>query len=141
MIPKVEKGIEYPEDQYTAVRILVDTLFEQYPESVTEISGISLVELSSDRPEGEDCFGYVFGQDPSEELDRLISEGVNSSHVAGAIAFYFHEGHLAHIGVAESDGMVRSKWGEGHVYKHRPHLVPSVYGRIGGYKVDPNRAY
>jgi len=128
-----------PEDQFISVRVLIDTLFEQDPISVAEMEGITLVQRSEERPAHEDCYGFVFGEDFEAELARVAIDGEKSDHVEGAIAFYFDEGFLVHVGIATADGNIISKWGEGPVFKHRPHLVPTYYGKIGGYKIDQQK--
>lgn len=132
------KGKElFPEDRYESVRALVDTLFEQDPLSVTEIEGIELVQRNEERPDDEDCFRYTFGESDEETIHDLIEGGHRSIPVPDSVAFYFHDGILAHVGRVAEDGKIISKWGEGPVFKHRPHLVPTYYGRIEGYKIYP----
>lgn len=109
--------------------------FEVGPDAVLRFDGISLAQRVEERPRGEDCYGYVFGDESFDDaISRLRATGRRTGIEPGAIAFYFdNKGLLAHVGRVTDSGMVISKWGkDGHVYEHKPELVLSLYGKVRG---------
>lgn len=96
---------------------------------------IRVIALPEDRPVGEICLTYVFGQatSPSDEIQRVIetSEEIQSGEIQeGDIVVYFDGyGDWRHVGRGMQKGSVVSKWGDQEVVEHPAHLVPSVYGQ------------
>jgi len=120
------------------MQALVDALFHEDPLSVAGMAGISIVDTS--RSGDESCYDFVFGTEGLDAaVERLRVTGIRSGHVPGAIAFYFADGDLTHVGIVADDGDIISKWGEGPVFKHKPHLTLTSYGEIRGYYIDPLR--
>mgnify|MGYP001557966578 FL=1 len=103
-------------------------------EAVNEFLGIKLLEKCNQRPEGEDCFGYLFGQDSDSKavLSDLVSNyEISLNPTVGAFALYvdMEVDHPLHLGKVVEGGRVVSKWGAlGHVFEHEPLLVPASYG-------------
>lgn len=107
---------------------------------------LSLVEDAAQHP-GKDCHAYAFGsQGPvADEVGNGYAGYVEVQEPReGDLALYYKrtrrvrnffdpsmeevELALKHSGVCLGNKMVRSKWGQGHVFEHPVDLVPVIYG-------------
>ena len=132
-------------------RRLFSLAMQQQP--ITGIRGITLVEKrnrEADVHEAIDCTVWVYGSDattiPYREIDGLFFAKIrDKTYEVNAprerdLAIY-----IAHLSPKESRGLriapqvhigrvfkdnlqIVSKWGYGHVYIHKPELVPTCYG-------------
>jgi hypothetical protein len=119
------------------MRTILAAAWRTSPQAVEGIAGVRIVTPYWERPEGEDCTGYVFGpgKNGKDETEDLMATGQqNAAPVPGAIAVYLHDGkYPTHVGSVIGNGNVLSKWTtdlfeSGHVYEHAPLAVPSDYG-------------
>ncbi len=119
-------------ERMVLIRKLLTTISQEDMDLLEGFGGIKIVERFSDRPEGEDCFRYYFGDsDVQEVTDRMFREmQLAAKPVFGAFVLYLNqEGHPTHIGKVGPNGKVISKWGPlGHVVEHPIPLVPTNYG-------------
>ncbi len=120
-------------------RHYLDIVGDEEPMNLIGFRGIQLIHAPWERPDNETCYQYVFGKENADEaIERLVKTGIRTGHERGSIAFYFDEtNYLVHVGFVAADGKIISKWGDGPVFKHDPHMVPLSYGTIGGYYKDP----
>lgn len=116
----------------SAIRHSIDELMTRNgPGFHTQIPGIRVVEYQGERPKGEDCFKYVYGEDLNRKL--TLSK---SAKVPGAVANYYSPFFktLAHVGIVAPNGKIISKWGRDFdVYEHPEDFVPPIYGRLVGF--------
>lgn len=95
--------------------------------------------------EPSSLFGRFYAD--TKYLRRLIDTGhlseIYGSPENGSLAVYWNGDKVEHVGVANEDGRVVSKWGIGYLYDHEPWEVPSSYGRSIRYfaPIDPDDAY
>jgi hypothetical protein len=63
-------------------------------------------------------------------LDKgLLAEVTVADARDGDLVFYFgDDGRFKHAGVCRDNGQVVSKWGIGHLHRHRLFEVPESYG-------------
>lgn len=82
----------------------------------------------------------------TEFMQHLISEG----HVAqlnipaaGGLVIYQKGDQIMHVGIVQHNGMVRSKWGAGHLYEHSAWEIPDELGDSIRYfgSIDPDQAF
>lgn len=112
-------------------RKAIDVLGEINMGALGDVDGIKIVEKVEDRPLDEACSEYVFGEEHARGITpKVISTWERTIPIEGAIAVYFDKGNrVQHVGRVAEDGDIVSKWGEGgHVFKHKPALVPTSYG-------------
>src|SRR3989344_1259156 len=74
------KGTDDPGEKLKIAKFFLQAISQVNQEALNEFLGIKLLEKCSQRPEGEDCFGYLFGQDADSKavLVDLISNYVIS---------------------------------------------------------------
>ena len=60
--------------------------------------------------------------------NSYIKKIKDSERYKGVYVIYFNDAKLTHIGVLEEHDFVISKWGAGHLYKHKIEEVPKSYG-------------
>jgi len=127
-----------PQDSYESdvARIILAEAWRTGPDVVDGVAGVRTVTPYDERPDGEDCEMYVFG-DYQDALvatqDVILGWKEHSEPIPGAIALYFSEDHPMHVGRVVENGNVISKWTtdlfeSGHVYEHLPLAVPRDYG-------------
>jgi hypothetical protein len=138
-------------------RITADgTLLQTHARAIARLSehhphSISFVEDGNAGAHGYNCFMYSLGvRQLPPRLVRLakqveeafpgsafvveLLEGCHLQEVdeagahAGCVVIYFENGLPEHAGIVEQGGFVVSKWGRGHLYRHRLFEVPSIYG-------------
>ena len=103
--------------------------------------GITISERKEERPEGEDCFRYLFGvhgvnfreilQTYFLPSDKPVYNGVVEYQklvkYRGRNSVYSFK--TTHLGIITNEGRVVSKWGPlGDVYEHEIDLIPTFYG-------------
>lgn len=114
------------------IRNLLAYVSQKNPEDIDVFPDIKLVERNEDRPEGEDCFTYTFGQvDVKGTMDAVFaSHVITQESKQGDLIIYFDRSvQPVHVGRFITDTTVRSKWDiNGHVFDHNPYMVPSHYG-------------
>ena len=64
---------------------------------------------------------------------NYLSELTSNLKARSSYAIYYQDADIQHIGVVCRDGLIESKWGAGHLYKHKVEQVPSSYGNIVRY--------
>jgi hypothetical protein len=120
-------------------------LSERHPHS------ISVVEDDNAGAHGYNCFMYALGvrqlPPPLVRVAQQVEEAFPGSAFvvelleggrlreveeaaahAGCVVIYFENGLPEHAGIVQQHGFVVSKWGKGHLYRHRLFEVPSIYG-------------
>ncbi|HSX03573.1 MAG TPA: hypothetical protein VLG76_02465 [Rhabdochlamydiaceae bacterium] len=116
-------------------------------EFTNKIVGIDIVERCNYITDKRRCHSYVFGQEPwftgehllfgspDLVLTHLKSKNLNlvAKAVPKAIVIYCRPNKVTHYGRVESvdsEGNITvvSKFGEQNIYRHRPELVPYIYG-------------
>jgi len=126
-------------DREVSVRKKIDMLLALG--AYDEIALLDEVDVEENRREwmeGEahyTCTSYVFGKG---NYVQWVKEGSDYKHPEGYyevetpcendIVFYFHDGSPQHVGIYDGDNMMKSKMGEGHVYRHPIDSVPTFYG-------------
>ena len=126
-------------DGQLSAREKIDMLLalEAYDE-IAQLDGVNIVDVRQNWMEGSGhytCTSYVFGK---RKYVDWVRDNENYKHPEGYseigkpekgdIVFYFHDGAPKHVGIYDGDNMVRSKFGEGHVYRHPIALIPTFYG-------------
>lgn len=127
-----------PQDLYETdlMRAILATAWRTSPDTVDGIAGVRVVTPHWERPDDEDCTGYVFGSSfegallTYEVMDTWKASG---TPIPGAIAVYSLGKQPMHVGLVQENGNVISKWKtdvfeSGHVYEHLPLAVPRDYG-------------
>ena len=128
------QNIEDPVEKLIVARTFLQAIFENSPDAVENFLDIRIAERCDARPQGTDCFGYLFGLDANAEktlTDLIIGSKISIDPIVDSLALYVNEEltHPIHIGKVTSEKKVLSKWGlNGHVYEHHPLLVPLSYG-------------
>lgn len=127
-----------PQDVYESEisRTLLAIAWRTNPESVDGVAGVKTVIPYWERPENEDCAGFVFGSevDGKEATLHIMESWVRTDiPIPDAIAVYTSDGYPTHVGIVQPNGNVLSKWTtnlfeSGHIYEHLPLSVPSDYG-------------
>lgn len=143
-------SIEYyqPQDAYESsiARTILANAWREHPDLVDGVAGVEIVAPYTERPEGEDCVGYVLGSSEDALVrTRQIMDTWEASvePTSGAIAVYLSDGYPMHLGKVVEDGRVVSKWTtnlfeSGHVYEHLPLAVPDDYGNQLIFYTEPD---
>ncbi len=112
------------------------------PDDVDGLYDIRIVERNEQRPAGEACTDYIIGHGVDAQAfhdDMLANFTETEKPTPGAYALYTQFGLIPkHIGRVTDNGTVISKWGQGgHVYEHKPLMVPLSYGDTITYYSSP----
>lgn len=116
---------------FTPIRQQITVASLRGPDAVIGIGGIRLVARNENRPSGEDCLQFLFGDSGDIMLKIIMDYSREVDEIdLGIIAIYSNSfGNLNHVGVGINKQEVISKWGDGgHVFVHHPACVPDVYG-------------
>lgn len=112
---------------------LLDDVAQFAPDLVDIFPEISIAARCDDRPEGEDCFTFLFGMDSDvpEVMDSIYRYSEHHSDpLPGRVAVYYDFSlNPTHIGLVTQEDNLVSKWGVlGHVVTHPYILYPASYG-------------
>ena len=116
------ESIKSPAERHIVyARAEIDRRLAIGPDEVDGLFGITVVERSENRPRGEDCQRYTFGQVDEQKLyDEIMSthrelDLWREQRQSGDIVIYSNDGKtILHVGrVAPNGKDVISKWGPG----------------------------
>lgn len=127
-----------PEDILLLQRGVLQFTVYFNPDDVDGLYDIRIVEKNEQRPIDEACTDYTIGHEVDAQAfydDMLANFKKTEKPIPGAYALYTQFGIIPkHIGRVTKRGTVISKWGPGgHIYEHKPLMVPLSYGNTVTY--------
>jgi hypothetical protein len=123
------EGMDGPERERRLLRQRIDQLLEQKNyDGIGNLPGFRIVDRTENRSPKEYCSGYVFGNDKGigwgniEEKDNVIGTynkvNITDAQKGDMVVYFDDQGNYQHVGFAEGNNRVRSRFGIAHVYEH-----------------------
>jgi len=128
------------------IRNEIDRLLqERKPDAVGDLPGICVVKSMQDV--AGDCSCYVFNDIFALDIQNMWETYLHAKEhwemveepLSGDLVIYYQdiEKSPKHFGVVRGPGLIESKFGYAHVYRHPLFAVPTFYGDIVRYYRKP----